>query len=241
MNTSEQSAGGRRTAGEGRDIRNPFFARVYHYVLGRESKKVTRQRRKLLERLSGTVVEIGPGNGPNFPLYPTAVQRVIAVEPEPYLRLRAEEAAATAPVPISVVAGTAEHLPVQDAEADAVVVSLVLCSVLDQQRALAEIVRVLKPSGELAVFEHVAAHQPIAQAALKAAEATFWRRALGNCHPTRHTLTAIEQAGFDVSDLRRFVMQASPVEPPLPYILGIARPARAAQAATEPATAARSA
>jgi hypothetical protein len=74
------------------------------------------------------------------------------------------------------------------------------------------------------VFEHVGAHQPVAQAMLQAAEVTFWRRAFGNCHPTRHTLEAIQHAGFDVSGIRRFVMQASAMEPPLPFIHGIARP-----------------
>lgn len=205
------------------DIRNPFFARLYHYVLGREGKKMVRYRRELLEGLTGVVVEVGPGNGPNFALYPGTVKSVVAVEPEPYLRQKAAEAARSAPVPISVVAGTADDLPVEDGEGDAVVLTLVLCSVPDQLSALAEAARVLKPRGELRVFEHVGAHQAIAQAVLKTAEATFWRRAFGNCHPTRHTLAAIQQAGFDVSGVRRFVMKASPVEPPLPYIHGTAR------------------
>lgn len=205
------------------DIRNPFFARVYHYVLGREGKKMRRKRQQLLEGLAGVVIEVGPGNGPNFPLYPHTVERVVAVEPEPYLREKAGKTALRAPVPISVVSGTADNLPIGDGDADAVLLTLVLCSVPDQATALAEAARVLKPGGELRVFEHVGAHQPLAQTALKVAEATFWRRAFGNCHPTRHTLDAIEQAGFDVSNIRRFVMQGSTIEPPLPYIHGIAR------------------
>jgi ubiquinone/menaquinone biosynthesis C-methylase UbiE len=226
MNTAaEQSHGDRPPELDpAQDIRNPFFARVYHYVLGREGKKMTRLRSKLLEGLAGTVVEVGPGNGPNFPLYPDTVARVVAVEPEPYLREKASKAALSAPVPISVVAGTAEQLPLRDGEADAVLLTLVLCSVPDQQRALVEAARVLKPTGELRVFEHVGARQPVAQAALKAAEVTFWRRAFGDCHPTRHTLAAIEHAGFDTSTVRSFVMKAGPAEPPLPYIHGIATP-----------------
>jgi predicted RNA methylase len=111
MNTAaEQSHGDRPPELDPtQDIRNPFFARVYHYVLGREGKKMTRLRSKLLEGLAGTVVEVGPGNGPNFPLYPDTVARVVAVEPEPYLREKASKAALSAPVPISVVAGTASN------------------------------------------------------------------------------------------------------------------------------------
>jgi hypothetical protein len=68
---------------------------------------------------------VGPGNGPNFPLYPRSVERVIAVEPEPYLRDKAGMAAVRAPVSISVVPGTADDLPVGDGEADVVLLTLV--------------------------------------------------------------------------------------------------------------------
>jgi ubiquinone/menaquinone biosynthesis C-methylase UbiE len=222
-NTEPEPTSQPTAAGPSRDIRNPFFARLYHHVLGKEGRKMTDLRRELLEGLTGTVVEVGPGDGPNFPLYPATVERVVAVEPEPYLREKATQAARTATVPIAVLPGTAEELPLGDGEADAVLLTLVLCSVPDQSRALAEARRVLRPGGELRVFEHVGAHSPAAQATLKAAEKLFWRRAFGNCHPTRHTLAAVQEAGFDIAGIRRFVMQASPVEPPLPYIHGIAK------------------
>ncbi len=181
-------------------------------------------REQLVEGLAGQVIEIGPGNGPNFRHYSSAVAEVLAVEPEPYLRARAQEAAQRLPAPIRVIDGQADSLPVQDASIDAVVACQVLCSVPDQARALKEIRRVLKPGGQLRVFEHVDAESRIAHAALKAAEVTFWRRAFGNCHPTRDTLTAIGQAGFDSRAVRRFVMRAGSAEPPLPYILGTAVP-----------------
>lgn len=200
---------------------NPL-RRIHRHLLGRERSQVSRLRRQLLEGLAGTVVEIGSADGINFPLYPGSVQHVIAVEPSASLRELAAQAAARAPVSISVIPGTAEHLPVGDAVADIVVLSWVLCAVDDLQQALAEIQRVLKPDGELRVFEHVGAHHPLAQAALKAAEATFWRKLFGNCDPTRHTASAIADAGFDVSQLGRFVMRATPGEPPLPYVHGVA-------------------
>jgi ubiquinone/menaquinone biosynthesis C-methylase UbiE len=166
------------------------------------------------------VIEVGPGNGPNFGLYPATVERVIAVEPEPYLRKRAGEAAAQAAVPIDVVAGDAEHLPAEDDSVDAVVLALVLCSVPDQQRALAEARRVLRPGGELRIYEHVIAQRPVPRGLQKAAQATFWPRAFGNCHPARDTLLALDQAGLATSEIRRFVMQVAAVDPPMPYILG---------------------
>lgn len=203
------------------DIRNRFFARLYHHVLQR---KTARQdvgcRRELLDGLRGTVVEPGPGNGPNFDLYPGTVDRVVAVEPEPFLREKATAAAAKAPVSIDVVAGDAEHLPLEDGAADAVVLALVLCSVPDQARALAEARRVLRPGGQVRVYEHVVAERPVPRALQQAAQATFWPRAFGNCHPARDTLTALQRAGFDTTEVRRFVMQVAAVEPPMPYILG---------------------
>lgn len=206
---------------QGRDIRNPFFARVYHHVLARKSsRKDVECRRRLLDGLTGTVVEVGPGNSPNFEHYPETVERVIAVEPEPFLRAKATAAARASAVAIDVLAGNAEHLPVADASVDTVVFALVLCSVPDQAQALAEARRVLRPGGDLRVYEHVVAERPVPRGLQKAAEVTFWRRAFGNCHPTRDTRAALQAAGFDTSDVNRFVMQVAPMEPPLPYILG---------------------
>jgi ubiquinone/menaquinone biosynthesis C-methylase UbiE len=176
-------------------------------------------RIEALAGLTGRVVELGPGNGTSFRLYPPSVEEVVAVEPEPYLRARALSAADRAEVTVHVVEGRAEAIPVQDGWADAVVCALVLCSVEDLSRTLAEIRRVLRPGGELRLFEHVGAHNRAGQACLHTVEVAFWRRAFGNCQPTRHTLTAIQDAGFDTSAVRR-VMQPFP---PLPHVVGVAR------------------
>ena len=96
------------------------------------------RRDQLLAGLTGRVVEIGAGSGTNFAHYPDTVTGVVAVEPEPYLRTWAEAAAERAPVPVSVVDGTADALPLTPASVDAGVVSLVLCSVPDQAAALKE-------------------------------------------------------------------------------------------------------
>jgi ubiquinone/menaquinone biosynthesis C-methylase UbiE len=210
---------------QGNDLRNPFFARLYHHVLQRsKTRKDIGCRTELLEGLTGTVVEVGPGNGPNFELYPATVERVVAVEPETFLREKARETASGVEIPIEVVAGDAEHLPMPDGSVDAVVLALVLCSVPDQARALAEAKRVLRPGGEVRVYEHVIAERPVPRGLQKAAQATFWPRAFGNCHPARDTRAALDAAGFDTTGIRRFVMQVAPVEPPMPYILGRARP-----------------
>ncbi len=105
------------------------------------------------------MIEVGAGNGLNFSLYPEAVEKVLAVEPEPLLRKAAVEEARSASVEIEVVDGVASALPAEDASQDAAIASLVLCSVPDQAKALAEMRRVLKPGGELRFYEHVVAHK----------------------------------------------------------------------------------
>jgi ubiquinone/menaquinone biosynthesis C-methylase UbiE len=207
------------------DIARPRFARMYiRTAPAAENRGATEHRRRLLEGLSGTVVEIGAGQGLNFPHYPGEVSEVIAVEPEPTLRHEAETAAASASVPIRVVGGVADELPVDAASADAVVASLVLCSVPDQQRALAEVRRVLRPGGELRFYEHVVARCQPKRALLQIIDRSgLWPAISGGCHPARDTTEAIMQAGFDIEEIERFGFAAQRFEPLIPHILGRAR------------------
>ena len=112
-------------------------------------------RRELLSGLSGHVLEVGAGNGMNFGHYPGTVEEVVAVEPEPYLRARAQDATHDAAVRIVVEDALADELPHEPGSFDAVVACLVLCSVPDSKRAVAELRRVLKSGGELRFLEHV--------------------------------------------------------------------------------------
>jgi ubiquinone/menaquinone biosynthesis C-methylase UbiE len=95
------------------------------------------------------VIEVGAGNGLNFAHYPRTVTEVVAIEPQSYLRSRAEEAADSAPIPLTILDGTADALPVPDAAFDAGIASLVLRSVPDQPSALAELRRVIRAGGDL--------------------------------------------------------------------------------------------
>jgi SAM-dependent methyltransferase len=203
------------------DIEHPLFARVFHRVMRPgEGERILACRREMLAGVAGDVVEVGAGDGANFALYPPAVTGVTAVEPEPYLRAAAARAAAGAPVAVAVESGRADRLPVEDASADAVVFSLVLCSVADPAAALAEARRVLRPGGELRVFEHVIADHPVGRAVLRGAQATFWPRLCGNCHPARDTSAAIRAAGFETEPLRRFTLRPGGLSPPMPVIVG---------------------
>jgi SAM-dependent methyltransferase len=207
----------------GAAVHHPVFARIYAALSPKAEKQGQGEhRRELLEGLAGMVVEVGAGNGLNFPYYPPAVTEVIAVEPEAYLRKRAEEAAAATSTPVTVVDGLADQLPLEDGAADAAVASLVLCSVPDQAAALAELHRVLRPGGELRFYEHV-----ISRDARRAAvqrrldEWGIWPRVAGGCHLTRDTGRMIEAAGFTVERCRRFAFP--PGRLGIPHLLGVAR------------------
>lgn len=202
------------------NVHHPWFARAYMRMDGRAEDEY---RRELLAGLSGKVIEVGCGHGLNFPLYPGTVERVLAVEPEVTLRDAAALAATRAPVPIRVVSGVADHLPAGDAEFDAGIVSLVLCTVPDQQRALAELRRVIRPGGELRFYEHVASHGSFACGVQRLADATLWPRVAGGCHMSRDTEKAITEAGYEIEANRRFSFAPQAISPPIPHILGRAR------------------
>ena len=188
-----------------------------------EDRGQAEYRQRLLEGLRGRIVEVGAGNGLNFAHYPPEVTEVVAVEPEAHLRSLAEDAAAQARVPVTVVDGTASRLPVDDASCDGAVASLVLCTVPDQAAALGDLRRVLRPGGELRFYEHVLSRDRRMGAVQRAADATFWPRVAGGCHAARDTGAAIAAAGFVVEREERFAFRPSAVMPAVPHILGIAR------------------
>ena len=200
--------------------RHPIFARVYPRIS--RADEATEHRQALLAGLAGRVIEIGAGHGLNFAYYPATVSQVVAVEPEPHLRRLAVDAADRAPVPIEVRDGTAEDLPATDGEFDAAIVSLVLCSVPDQQVALREIARVLRPGGELRFYEHVVSNRPAWARVQRALDATIYPTLAGGCHSARDTGAAIRHAGFAVQREER-IRYKPRIGPAVPHILGAAR------------------
>lgn len=205
-----------------KDLQHPRFARQYLKIAAESDRRGgAAHRDRLLAGLAGRVLEVGAGQGRNFPHYPDTVTEMVALEPDDTLRAVADQAAASAPVRVTVVAGEAAELPGEDGEFDAVVASLVLCSVDDVPRVLAEMARVVKAGGGLRFYEHVRSPHRWA-GRLEDAITPLWSRAGGGCHPNRDTETAIRAAGFTIADIERFGFSPSAFMPKTQHILGTA-------------------
>jgi SAM-dependent methyltransferase len=203
-------------------VDNPFFARIWPTIAAHETEQIRALRRENLAGLSGRVLEVGAGVGTNFAFYPDSVEQVVAVEPEHRLAVLARDAAATAHVPVAVTDSTVESFAAAE-PFDAVVCSLVLCSVADPDSVLRQLFSWLRPGGELRYLEHVATGG-IRGRFQQLVDATIWPRLCGNCHTHRDTEQAIRAVGFDVGHSR--IEQTLPAWAPLPvseFALGQAR------------------
>jgi len=174
---------------------------------------VSEGRRRLVAPASGRVLEVGVGPGWNLPYYPP-VEELVATDALDGMLERAERRAGRAVV---TRRAAVEELPFEDGSFDTVVASLLLCSVRDQDRAIGEIRRVLRPGGQYLFLEHVRSDDPGL-----ARKQDRWRRTWSvigfGCNPNRETLPRIE-AQFDLAEVARDELPKGP-KIVRPYVLG---------------------
>ena len=179
-----------------------IFAAIYDALNRPLEQAIMGERRaRLLADLTGEVLDVGAGTGVNLQHFRRAA-RVVAAEPDPAMRKRLIAKLSEAHVPVEVADAAAESLPYPDAGFDAVVFTLVLCTVSDPDRALAEARRVLKPGGRLVVLEHVRGSGRLAR--WQDRLTPVWSRLAAGCHPNRDTRAAIERAGFAFEHVEAF-------------------------------------
>ena len=199
-----------------------IFAAVFDPLSKRwEEKHGAEIKRGLLAGARGRVLEIGVGTGLSFPHYPE-VDELVGVEPSEPMRWRAERRAAELRRAVTLVDAPAETLPFEEASFDTVVSIGVLCTVRDPDRAVKEIHRVLRGDGRFLFLEHVRDPDP-RRARWQDRLERPWGLIAGGCHPNRPTLTTIEAAGFEVTELEQGEL---PGQPRLvrQYVLGTAVP-----------------
>ena len=189
-------------------------SRIHAWVLahlgGRYERMVADRKRVLFAGIGGNVLEIGPGTGPNLVYYPPGI-RWLGVEPNPYMVPYLRTAAARAGLQVDLRPGTAERLPAEDNSMDAVVSTLVLCSVTDPAGVLREVRRVLKPGGRFLFLEHVAAPPGTRLRRVQTAIRPLWKIIGDGCHPDRDTGPAMERAGFAEVHYENFRLPLGPV------------------------------
>lgn len=188
-------------------------------------RDVAAERRKVVPRAQGVVLEIGIGPGLNLPYYdPARVERVVGVDPgESFVRL-GRAAIAASPVPVTIAAEPAERLPLPSASVDTAVVTFTLCSVDDPEAALGEVRRVLRPEGRVLFLEHGRSEDP-GVARWQDRLNPVWRALAVGCNLNRPVAGLLEAAGFAIQEIEEAYMPGVP-RPVGFYSRGVAHPDR---------------
>ena len=198
-----------------------IFAAGYDRLLaGTEAAGLARHREALLAGALGRVVEIGGGTGANLPFYGRAVSELVITEPEEPMARRLERKLRGYRVPAQVVRAPAERLPLESETFDCAVSTLVLCTVADPARTLAEIRRLLKPEGRLLFIEHVRSEDlDVARWQDRLRRPWAW---LGQgCQCNRRSVEAMRAAGFSIDDVRHHELPKAP-SIVRPLVVGVA-------------------
>ena len=182
------------------NVLDSLFARFYDRLNAPfERRGMAERRTQLLGDLSGEVLEVGAGTGRNLDRYPETVASLTVTEPSAPMLDKLRQRVAEVRPETTVIAAPAEGLPFGDASFDAVVTTLVLCSVGDLDASVAELRRVVRPDGRLVVIEHVgqAGGPSLPQRVWEPAQKVICR----NCHLTRDIRSALEAGGFDTGQV----------------------------------------
>ncbi len=168
------------------------------------------RKRALFATLQGRVLEIGAGTGLNRVYLPSGVEW-LPLEPEVahHASILSRDPGAT------ILSAPAEAIPLGDESVDAVISSLVLCSVGEPDRVLKEILRVLKPGGCLVFLEHVAAPRGTLLARIQTLVQPVWTWLSGGCHPDRETGRLLRQTGFALVEWEELRLPVPIVSPHL--------------------------
>ena len=203
-----------------------WFASIYDRLLTSSERSYMRRiREEIVGGARGRVLELGAGTGASFPYYNDHAEEVVATEPDPHMLERARRRAEDLERPIELRQVSAEELPFEDGSFDTVVSTLVLCTVRDPLQALSEVRRVLKPSGELRMYEHVRYGHAFG-AFWQDVATPIWRWFGAGCHPNRDIARLVREAGFEFQqlELSKPVLPIPPMVFARPHITAIARP-----------------
>ena len=187
-----------------------------HFVLPRllnaamGTKPIRYQRKKVVPRAEGRVLEVGFGAGHNLPYYDASkVSHIWALEPAKEMRDRARENVAASPIPLEFLDLPGEQIPLENEAADTVLITYTLCTIPDVMAALGQMLRVLKSSGRMIFCEHGEAPDE---------DVRKWQRRLtpawkvigGGCHVGRPIPKMIADGGFRIDDMQTMYLPGTP-------------------------------
>jgi ubiquinone/menaquinone biosynthesis C-methylase UbiE len=163
--------------------------------LAMRNRELDAYRQRVVSQAQGRVLEIGIGSGLNLPLYGPGVVEIVGLDPAPRLIAMAQEAANRSTIPVTLITGSAQAIPIDAGSIDTVVTTWTLCSIPDAGAALLEMRRVLKSNGQLLFVEHGQAPQENVRKWQNRLN-PVWKRIGGGCHLNRPIRSLIEEAGF---------------------------------------------
>jgi ubiquinone/menaquinone biosynthesis C-methylase UbiE len=184
-------------------VSSPLLARIYDAVLApTEWMGVRDQRRRLMDGLTGRVVEIGAGTGLNVPLYSATAHEVHAIEPDRHMLEKLRSKASGSSTRLYLYRADAHHLPFAGGVFDVAIVTFALCTIPDPERALDEAHRVVRGGGVLRFLEHVRSEKN-RTAGWQDRAAPLWGRISGGCRLNQPTVEILEATRWEVDDVWR--------------------------------------
>lgn len=189
-----------------------LWSKIYDRIMkDAEAHGLREWRSELLKNCSGDVLELGCGTGANIEFYSDAIHHLILVEPNLYMHEKLKLKISQCKIKnIKILNDIAESLSLPDASVDAVVCTLVLCSVKHVEKTLSEIYRILKPQGKFIFIEHVAAVNNPKRYQWQRRLNFLWKHLADGCHLTRHTEDEIIKAKFKIVELKSQSMRGVP-------------------------------
>lgn len=210
-------------AAKGNAVRGPFNAMFFSIMDGYLNWLLEPHKQALFDGLPERIVELGPGVGANFRFLAPGSE-VIAIEPNPAMHVRLQARAAQRGIRLDLRSIEGERMDVADSSVDAVISSLVLCTVADPAQVLKEVKRVLRPGGRYAFLEHVAAPADSVLRKLQHGVRRPWAWCFEGCSCERDLATTLGEAGFATVELEHYRIR-SPFLPFNTQVAGVARKA----------------
>ena len=168
--------------------------------LSMRNKRLRPYRERVAGRAEGRVLDVGVGSGLNLPFYGRQVREVFGLDPSPRLLERARRNMRRADVPVRLLEGSAERIPLADRSMDTIVMTWTGCSIPEVRAALEDMRRVLKVGGRLLFVEHGRAPEP-GVARWQNRLDPLWVRFSGGCHLNRKIDDLLSDAGFRIDRL----------------------------------------